>query len=57
MPGTRYRYRVIAFTLDGYRSEPAVVEVLFIAAQGGARDGEDEGAAAPAQVDHSGTGQ
>jgi len=57
IPDMRYSYRVVAFTLDGYRSEPAFVEVLFSPSKAAPEKAKKKGAAAPAQVDHSGTGQ
>lgn len=57
IPDMRYSYRVVAFTLDGYRSEPAFVEALFSPSKAAPEKAKKKGAAAPAQVDHSGTGQ
>jgi hypothetical protein len=41
--GERYRYRVVSFTLDGYRSKAATVQKRWNPK--GARDDEDEAAA------------
>ena len=59
VPDTDYSYSVIAFTFDGYRSEPAgPVEGRFspsTAAPG--KPAKKASPSAPAEVDHSGSGQ
>jgi hypothetical protein len=59
VPDTRYSYRVTAFTLDGYRSVPAgPVEVQFSPSKAPAEAPKKKAKpGAPAQVDHSGSGQ
>jgi hypothetical protein len=58
VPGTNYTYRVTAFTLDGYRSAPASVDVLFNPAKAPPEKPKKRATpAAPPEVDHSGSGQ
>jgi hypothetical protein len=57
VPDTRYSYRVTAFTLDGYFSEPAFVVLFSPSKAPREKPKKKDAAEAPAQVDHSGTGK